>query len=77
MVLSAKYSKDGFEKIFYIDYRLSHTHELVYPYWKKKFEDLNFVQLDKDVFKEAFNTVSQFKDYISDHFNLTNISLSK
>lgn len=77
MVLSAKYSKDGIEKTFYIDYRPSHTPELVYPFWKKKFEDLNFIPLDFDVFKQAFNTVTQFKDYISDHFNLTNISLSK
>lgn len=76
-MLSAKYSKDGYEKTFYINYVLAHTPELVYPFWKKKFEDLNFTPLEFDVFKEAFNTITQFKDYFSDHFNLTDISLSK
>lgn len=77
MVLSAKYSKDGFEKEFYIDYRFSHTADLAFPSWKKKFEDLNFFPLELDVFKQAFNELLKNKIFICKDFSLRLINIDR
>lgn len=77
MVLSAKYSKDGIEKVFYIDYRFSHTADLVFPYWKKKFEDLNFFPLELETFKQAFNEILENKIFICKDFSLRLISIDR
>ena len=77
MVLVVLYSKDEYEKEFYIDYRVSHTPKLIYHLWKKKFEDLNFINLEYEIFEKAFNSILQNKQFVSDSFNLSLLNISK
>lgn len=86
MVLKARYQEAERSKDFYISYSSNSPDyvkddptflETIYPHWKKKFEDLDFLPLSEEVFKEMFVSLITNQEYISSSFSVYVISIDK
>ena len=77
MIMKCNYQQGSLHKDFYITYAANTRAyvqedpkflDILYPIWKQKFIDLNFVQLDEETFKNMFMSLLENMLYNSEEF---------
>ncbi len=75
--MKCNYQQGSLHKDFYITYAANTRAyvqedpkflDILYPIWKQKFIDLNFVQLDEETFKNMFMSLLENMLYNSEEF---------
>lgn len=77
MIMKCNYQQGSLHKDFYITYAANTRAyvqedpkflDILYPIWKQKFIDLNFVSLDEETFKNMFMSLLENMLYNSEEF---------